>query len=87
MHIPFVGMVKFKFLAHFPADHLAHPVMSSLVLLLCQFAAFAYYGIDGFISVIVCTCYFVASYLSSLLNDWFLWRYFVLPLGEILFLS
>ena len=39
MHIPFVGMVKFKFLAHFPVDHLAHPVVSSLVLLLCQFAA------------------------------------------------
>ena len=51
MHIPFVGMVKFKFLAHFPVDHLAHPVVSSLVLLLSQFAAFAYYVIDGFISV------------------------------------
>ena len=37
MHIPFVGMVKFKFLAHFPVDHLAHPVMSTLVLLLCQY--------------------------------------------------
>ena len=35
VHIPFVGMVKFKFLAHFPVDHLAHPVVSSLVLLLC----------------------------------------------------
>ena len=58
-------MVKFKFLAHFPVDHLAHPVMSSLVLLLCQFAAFAYYVIDGFISVTACvalqknaTCYY-----------------------------
>ena len=37
VHIPFVGMVKFKFLAHFPVDHLSLPVMSSLVLLLCQF--------------------------------------------------
>ena len=36
VHIPFVGMVKFKFLAHFPVDHLAYPVMFSLVLLLCQ---------------------------------------------------
>ena len=44
-------MVKFKLLAYFPVDHLAHPVMSSLVLLLCQFAAFTYYVIDGFISV------------------------------------
>ena len=51
MHIPFVGMVKFKFLAHFPVDHIADPVSSRLVLLLCQFAAFAYYVIDGFISV------------------------------------
>ena len=51
VHILFVGMVKFKFLANFPVDHLAHPVVSSLVLLLFQFAAFAYYVVDGFISV------------------------------------
>ena len=43
VHIPFVGMVKFKFLAQFPVDHLAYPVVSSLVLLLCQFVAFDYY--------------------------------------------
>ena len=36
---------------YFPVDHLAHPDVSSLVLLLCQFAAFAYYGIESFISV------------------------------------
>ena len=35
VHIAFVGMVKFKFLAHFPVDHLAQPVMSSLVFFLC----------------------------------------------------
>ena len=35
VHIPFVGMFKFKFLAHFPVDHLADPVVSSLVLFLC----------------------------------------------------
>ena len=51
MYIPFVGMVKFKLLGHLPVDHLAHPVVSSLVLLLCQFSAFAYYVIDGFIFV------------------------------------
>ena len=51
LHIPFAGMVKYKFLEHFPLDHLAHPIVSSLVILLCQFAAFAYYVIDGFISV------------------------------------
>ncbi len=30
MHIPFVRMVKFKFLAHFLVDRLAHPVVSRL---------------------------------------------------------
>ena len=49
VHIPFVHLVKFKFLAHFPVDHLAHPVESSLLLLLCEFAAFAYYVIDRFV--------------------------------------
>ena len=29
------GMVKFKFLAYLPVDYLAHPVVSSLVLLMC----------------------------------------------------
>ena len=29
--MPFVGMAKFKFLAHFPVDHIAHPVVSRLV--------------------------------------------------------
>ena len=47
----FVCMVKFKFLAHLPVDHLAHPVASILIFLLFQFAAFAFYAIDGFISV------------------------------------
>ena len=51
LHIPFVCMVKFKFLAHFPVDHLAHPVVFSLLLFLCHFAAFAYYMIDRFVSV------------------------------------
>ena len=63
VHISFVGMVKFKFLAHFPVDQLAHPVMSSLVLLLCQFAAFAYYVIDGFISVTTQSALAILLYL------------------------
>ena len=80
VHIPFLGMVKFKFLAHFLVNHLAHPVVSSLVLLLCQFAASAYYVIDGFISVtcIAYICCFVASYLSTPWYDWVLWRCFVI---------
>ena len=50
MHIPFVSVVKFKFLAHFSVDQLADPVMSRLIFLF-QFAAFAYYVIDRFVSV------------------------------------
>ena len=38
VYITFVGMVKFKFPAHFPVDHLAHLVMSSFVLLLLLLA-------------------------------------------------
>ena len=35
MYIPFVYMVKFKFLAHLPVDYIAHPVVTSLIMLLC----------------------------------------------------
>ena len=31
----YLSMVKFKFLAHFPGDHLAHPVVPRLLHLLC----------------------------------------------------
>ena len=50
VYIPFVCMVKFKFLVQFLVDHLAHPVVSSLILFLWKFAAFAYYVIDFFVS-------------------------------------
>ena len=33
-HMPFVRMIKFKFLLQFPVDYLAHLVVSSLILLL-----------------------------------------------------
>ena len=35
VHLPFVCMVELKFPAHFPVDHLADPVVSRLILLLC----------------------------------------------------
>ena len=35
VHISFVRMVKFQFLAHLPVGHLVHPVVYSLILLLC----------------------------------------------------
>ena len=34
LHIPFVRMVQFKFLAQLQVDHFAHPAVSSLILLL-----------------------------------------------------
>ena len=71
VHIPIVGMVKFKFLAHFPMNHLAQPVVSSFILLLCQFAAgliMWWFHLCHHIAYIRC---FVASYLSSPWYDWF----------------
>ena len=35
VHIPFIRMVKFKYLSHYQVDHLAHPDMPNLVLFLC----------------------------------------------------
>ena len=35
VHIRLVHMVKFQFLAQFPVNHLAHPVVSSLIFFLC----------------------------------------------------
>ena len=51
VYIPFVRMVKFQFRAQLPVDHQAHPVVSSFILFLSQFAAFAYYVIDRFVSI------------------------------------
>ena len=48
VHIPFVGMVELKFPAHFPVDHLADPVVSRLVLLLCYY----YYSLRVFTSAL-----------------------------------
>ena len=50
VQLPFMSLIKFLSLAQFPEDHLSHPVMPTLVFLLCQFAAFVYYGISRFIS-------------------------------------
>ena len=51
MHISFVYMVKFKFLARFPVDHVARPVVSNLILLLHQFTAFSFFVINHFVSI------------------------------------
>ena len=81
-------MVKFKFLAQFPVDHLAHPVVSYLkiffVLIWCirllSDWSFRLYHHKTYI------CCFVASYLFLLWYDCFLWRCFVLQLEEIQYL-
>ena len=68
MHIEFVRMVKLQFFAQFPVDHPAHLLVSSLVLFLCKFAAFAYHVIDRFVSLttlptsavllfLICSCF------------------------------
>ena len=85
VHIPFIRMVKFKFLAHLPVDHLAHSVVSCLVLFLCiHLLCDSWFRLYHRIANI---CYFVTSYLFLLWYDWFSWRCFVLQLEEILFLS
>ena len=50
VHIPSVNTVKFLSLTQFPVDHLPHPIMHSLIFLLCQFTVFASYVINYFIS-------------------------------------
>ena len=35
VHIPFASIVKSKFLAQFPVDHIAHPIVSRFILFLC----------------------------------------------------
>ena len=51
VHILFLRVVQFQFLAQFPVDHLAHPVVSCLILLLCYLDEFAYHVIDSFVSI------------------------------------
>ena len=70
-------MVELKFPAHFPVDHLADPVLPRLILLLCQFVAFAYYMIDRFVSVTAYYyyynyyyCYFMPWELFTLKFGW-----------------
>ena len=81
-------MVKCKFLAQFPVDHLAHPVVSSHTLsvlvccihLLCDWSFHLYHHITYI-------CYFVVSYLFFLWYSWSLCWYFEVLLEEITFLS
>ena len=50
-HIPFVHIVKFKFLVNLAVERLVHSVVFSLILFLFKFAAFAYYVIGGYVSI------------------------------------
>ena len=67
VHIPFIHMDKFQFLAQFPMDHLAHPVVSSLILFLYLFAAFAYV-INRLVSITTLPTYAI---LLRLINSCF----------------
>ena len=70
MHIPFVCKVRFQFLAPFPVDHLADPVVSSIILLLCQFAAIAYYVIDGFILLLFHSLRVFHTIIKLVVSHW-----------------
>ena len=90
-HIPFVHMVKSKFLAHFPVDHLAHPIMSSLYScanLLHSLKLIVSSQSPHNLHLLFCCVLWYESYQRKkfLWYDSFLWRCFVLILGEILFL-
>ena len=51
VHVPFVSMIKFQFLAQFPVDHLSHSVVSSLIFPLGWFATFSNYVTCAFVSI------------------------------------
>ena len=81
VHIPFGSTVKFKFLAQFPVDHPAHPIMSSLIIFLHTFTAFTYV-IDRFVSI---TTWPTLAIILCLINLRF--NKVVLLLVEIMFVS
>ena len=88
-HLLVWSVVKFTFLAHFPVDPFAHPVVSRLIhtpsVLICCIHLLCDWSFR-LCHCIVYICYFVESCLFSLWYDWFLWRCPVLLLGEISFL-
>ena len=55
MLITFGGMVKIQHLAQFPMDYLSHPLVSSLVL--PQFASFANFVINRYVSFSLLHCF------------------------------
>ena len=74
LHIPFVRMVKFKFLAHLPVDSFCANLLHSFIMWLMVSSLSLH-------SLHLLFCYVSLSY------DWFLRRCFVLLIEEILFLS
>ena len=73
-------MLKIQTLAQFPVKNIPYPVIPALVFLLCQFAVFAYYQMNNFISL---TYYFPAPYIFLILYYESLVNYFLLLLKEI----
>ena len=51
VHGPHVHLIKFQFFAQLLVDYIPYSVVSSFILLLLLFAAFADYMIDRFVSI------------------------------------
>ena len=47
VHIPFLRMVKFNFLAQFPVDNIAHPVKSIIIFIFYRLEFFSSALADG----------------------------------------
>ena len=62
----FIFRVKLKFFAQFLVDYLPHPIVSSLMLFLHEFSAFANNMIDRFYQYITYNYYFVVPCLFLL---------------------
>ena len=85
VHIPFIRMVQLQFLALFPVDHVAHPVLYSFCANLLH--TLIMWLIVSSLSPYAYICYFVASYLFLLWYNWSLWSCFVQLFEEIQFFS
>ena len=70
VHIPFVRVVKLKFLAQFAVDPFTHPIVSSLSVLIYCIRLLCDWLFRLCITYIYC---FVAFYLLLLWYDWSLW--------------
>ena len=69
--LSFVCLVKLKFLAQFPVDHLLHPILSSLKLLLRKFNTFTCYTINLFVWIHFCPILSIFALIQVVLKRCF----------------